>query len=162
MSCISPKFKGHRTINRLRRDTRHFLINFNALRVLHTVFKDTYRLWFQPTQKGNTMCIAVLALFGVVRLEGRQSRIMGLAATFSILYLASLYRKLGLVFDASVKLRDAWLYSPASSVWMRKFIKSVRDFRVDVANFYFIHRTTVVSVLYTILNGWVTVLLAYQ
>lgn len=108
------------------------------------------------------MSIAIFALFGVVRLEGRQSRIMGFAAMFCILYLASLYRKLGLIFDASVRLRDAWLNSPGSTLWMRKFIRSVRDFRLDVGIFYYIHRTTVVSVVYTILNGWVTVLLAYE
>ncbi|CAL8073168.1 unnamed protein product [Orchesella dallaii] len=118
-------------------------------------------MWWQPSQKATTICIAILALFGMMKLEGRQGRIMGFASSFCILYLASFYRKLGLLYETSTKMRQAWLASPSSTKWMRKLISSVQDFRVDVADFYFVRKTTVISVLYTILNGTITLLLAY-
>lgn len=158
----SPQFKNHRTVQQLRLNARHFTHVLKSFRVLHTVFKDAYRMWYQPAHKWFGICLCVVGLFGFVKLDGRQSRTMGLAATICILYLATTYRKLGLIFDVSVKLRNAWLYTPRSSLWMRKYIRSVRDFRVDVSCFYFVHRTTVVTVLYTILNSWITVLLTYK
>lgn len=157
LNVISHKLKGDRTITVgcIRR-------KFNEFRVLRGIFKDVFRMWFQPTHKGNALAISVLALFGVVRLHGRQRRIMVMVAALAISYLSLFYRKLGLIFDSSVKLKAAWLKSSNCSLWTRKYIKSVRDFRVDVGPFYFVDRTTVITVLYTILNGWITVLLAYN
>lgn len=83
------------------------------------------------------------------------------SSTIAILYLTALYRKLGLLYDASVKLRMTKLHSPVETKWMKKWIKSVSDFRVDVASYYFIRKTTVASVLYSILNGAVTLLVAF-
>lgn len=87
---------------------------------------------------------------------------MGLALLFSVLYLASLYRKLGLLYESSVKLRRDILDAPDTSKWLRKWIKGMRDFRVDVGYFYFVNKTTVVTVLYTVLNGAITISLAFS
>ncbi|CAL8073164.1 unnamed protein product [Orchesella dallaii] len=159
MEKLNPTWKLPRTYGTIR-NAKQFVKEINSFRILHNVFQHTYRMWFQPSQKANTMAISSLAIYGVIKLEGRQARIMGFAATFSILYLASLYRKLGLLYETSMKLRQEWQTSPSSSKWMRKFIHSIPDFRVDVADFYFIRKTTVVNVIYTVLNGTITLLLA--
>lgn len=161
LKLFSPQYKNLHTAESLREKTK-FVKTLNAFRVLHnSLYKYAYRGWYEPMQKGNAMSVAILALYGVIKLEGRQARIMGFAATFSITYLAFLYRKLGLMYDASVKLRRAWLHAPQTPKWMRKWIKAVPDFRVDVGNFYFVQKTTVVNVLDCIFTTTISFLLAY-
>lgn len=156
--CLSPQHRDHQTSSSLRERTQLIRV-LNSFRVLHTIFMDTYRTWVHPAQKSITMGISTLAIYGVMKLGGRQGRIMGFAATFALLYLASLYRKLGLMYEHSVKLRQTCMYN-GNSKWMQKYMRGVQVFRVDVGEYYFVHKTTVITILYTILNGTITLLLA--
>lgn len=130
----------------------------NSFRVLHTIFRDTYRTWVHPGQKNVTMTISTLAIYGVITLGGRQGRIMGFTATFTLLYLVSLYKKLGLLYDYSSQLEKASMYHFRSK-WMRKYLRGIQVFRVDVGEYYFVDQMSVLVILDTIINGTITLLL---
>lgn len=163
-SC-SPNFKNRKSSIYIR-NPNQFMRVFNEFRVLHTVFTETYRIWVQPAQKAVTIAIASFALYGVIKLDGRQPLIMGFAPGFAILYLTAVYRKLGLFYEASIKLRGAWLANVKTGnanykrgKWMEKYIISVQCFKVDTGQFYFAQKTTVATILYSILNMTITMLL---
>lgn len=130
-------------------------------------------MWVEPVQKLISMGIVTLALYGVIKLEGRQAKIMAFAVVAAGGYLATVYRKLGTFYETSVELKTTLLYyrfhnsisegKPNGynvTKWVHKYVCSVQVFRMDVGAYYYVQKNTVLAILDTILNATITLLLS--
>ncbi len=99
------------------------------------------------------MGIVTLALYGVIKLDNRQPRILGFAAFTAGAYLAIVYKKHGLFYEKSLKITlmhyrskdfmseiEACGYN--SRKWIQKYIRSIQVFPMDV-ELYFVQKSTV-------------------
>lgn len=106
------------------------------------------------------MTIGVLSIYGAIKVEGIQKRILALAAVGTISYLTTVYRNLGLLYEYSTQLKEEARISSGHCKWMQKYIQSVQTFRVDVGEYYFVQKDTFLTIWDTILNGIITLLLS--
>ncbi|ODN02859.1 hypothetical protein Ocin01_03822 [Orchesella cincta] len=149
--------KTPRTNNMLREPQTLFKI-LRTLQMLHRLWQTVFQDWFIPSNKACAIAVGTLASYGVIKLSGPRSLVMGCMATLSLLYLWTMYRKFGQLHELSVKMLENWRHAPNSTKRIRKFVESVPVFRIDIGCFYYVHRTTVATVLETVLNNTITLL----
>lgn len=135
--------------------------------VLHRLFHHCFQGYFLPTHKAQVMCIATCATFGVVRMTGPRVIVMGFVALISILYMSTIFRKMGLLYEESTQLKQMWLSRTRgmdrsqNSKYMRRLVQSQQEFRIDVGTYYFVKRSTVVTLIHSIIIFTVNLLVAY-
>jgi len=127
--------------------------------MLHRLWQVVFQNWFCPMQKAVAIAVGSLALYGVIKLSGPRSLVMGCMATLALLYLWTIYRKFGQLHCMTEKLIDNWKNAPSSTKRIRKFVESVPALRIDIASFYYVNKTTVATVLETVLDNTITLLL---
>ncbi len=128
------------------------------MHVLHRLWQHSHQNWFCPSHKFVAISVGTLASYGVIKLHGPRSMVMGCMTALSLMYLWTLFKKFGQLYELSEQVRDNWMNSSSSTKWMKRYIRSVPIFRVDVGTFYFVKKTTVVAIMYTVLNNTVTLL----
>lgn len=140
------------------RDPKVFTRLLRSLHVLHRFWQYTHQGWFCPSHKAIAISVGTLASYGVIKLHGPRSVVMGCMAIFSLLYLWTLLRKFGKLYEVSARTLRNWKHDPKTSRWMKRYINSVPVFRIDIGSFYFVTRTTVFLALWTVLNNTITLL----
>lgn len=150
--------KNPRTCKHLRQ-SKTCAATLRSLQNLHRLWQLNFQYWFCPSHKAATICIATSALYGVVKLSGPRSIVMGFVAALCLLYLSTLFYKFGKFNDVIQKTLENWKNSTKTSKYMKKFIKSVPVLSINVGNFYHVKKTTVIMVLYTVLNNTITLFL---
>lgn len=124
--------------------------------MLHRIWQINFQHWFCPTHKAAAVCIATSALYGVIKLSGPRSVVMGFVAVLALLYLSTLFYKFGKFNEIFGKTLENWKNSTDTTKYMKKFIKSVPVLSIQIGEFYSIKRTTVIMVMYTVLNNTIT------
>lgn len=123
------------------------------------MWHDTYQYWFCPARKFVAICICSLGFYGVLKLGGKLALIMGAMAIVIVIYLVTLFTKFGQFALTSAMIQRNWINSNTSGLWCKKFICSVPIFEVSVGIFYNVKKTTIFSIIGTVLNITVTLLL---
>lgn len=147
-----------KTSHDLRRQ-QTFTRTLRAMHVLHRWWQQGHQTWFCPSHKYVTMFVATLASYGVIKLKGPRSMVMGIMAIFAMLYLWTLLRKFARLLEISEDMQRNWLYQHNTSKWLKMYLRSVPAFRIDIGNFYFVKKTTIVSALWTVINNTISLLL---
>ncbi|CAL8073158.1 unnamed protein product [Orchesella dallaii] len=154
---LDPNVKKPRTRD-IFRQPKVFTKTIRSLHMLHRLWQHAHQSWFCPSHKAVTISIGTLASYGVIKLRGPRSLVMGCMATLSLLYLWTLFRKFGQLHELSDQMLENWKHSTSTTKWMRKFVHSVPVLRVDIGSFYHVEKTTVITVLWTVLNNTITLL----
>lgn len=157
-SFHSISVKSPRTWNQLR-ETKVCIATLRSLQNLHRLWQLNFQNWFCPSHKAVTISIATSALYGVVKLSGPRSIVMGFVAALCLMYLSTLFYKFGMFNDVVESTLENRKNSTKTSKYMKKFIKSVPVLCINIGNFYRVKKTTVIMVLYTVLNNTITLFL---
>ncbi|CAL8073162.1 unnamed protein product [Orchesella dallaii] len=140
------------------RNPKIIMKNLRTFQMLHRLWQTVFQDLFCPYNKALAISVGTLASYGVIKLSGPRSLVMGCMATLSLLYLWTMYRKFGQLHELSGQMLEKWKHAPTSTKLMRKFVQSVPILRIDIGSFYFVHKTTVATVLDTVLNNTITLL----
>lgn len=141
------------------RSPKVFSSTVRSLQVLHRLWQHSHQAWFCPSHKFVAISVGTLSSYGVIKLSGPRSIVMGFTAALSLLYLSTLFYKFGKLHELSGQVLENWRHSPTSTRWMRKYVRSVPTFKVDIGSFYYVQKTTVIMVMWTVLNNTVNLLL---
>ncbi|CAL8073172.1 unnamed protein product [Orchesella dallaii] len=125
------------------------------------MFHFCFQYYFLPMHKSIAIGIATCAVYGVIRLTGPRAVIMGFVALLSLTYLSILFRRMGLMFEESFNIKRIWLNSPSTGKYARKVLQAQPELRIDVGNFYYVERSTVLTLLLVVFNFTVNLLIAY-
>lgn len=86
---------------------------------------------------------------------------MGAMAVITLVYLSVLFGKFGQLNNESINMRANWVnaHDVKRYKWIKRFVASVPDFRVKIGSFYYVGTTTVFTILETVLDNTITLLL---
>lgn len=152
---LDIRVKFPRTFDRIRQP-KAVIKCLRSLQVLHRFWEISFQHWLCPAHKAVVCNVATLALYGVVKLSGPRAVIMGMVTVISVLYLSTLFYKFGQMHEKSDKLIKNWRTSENGSKYVRKVMRSVPGFGIKIGSFYCVHRTTVINVLWNVLNNTIT------
>ncbi|CAL8070333.1 unnamed protein product [Orchesella dallaii] len=152
---LDIKVKQPRTRSQLRNSETSLKI-LRSMQVLHRYWEDSFQYFLCPAQKATICTICTLGLYGLVKLTGPRSIIMGCVALLAMLYIITMFYKFGLVHEFSGITLENWSHSPSSTKWMRKVLKSIPSLGVYIGNFYIMEKTSIAVVLDKILNSTIT------
>lgn len=136
-----------------------FTRTLRSLHVLHRLWQQGHQTWFCPSHKFVTISVGTLATYGFIKLSGPRSLVMGVMSMFALLYLWTLLRKFSQLVQISEDVTRNWIHSANCSRWLKRYLRSIPPFRVDMGNFYYVRKTTVVLTLYVVLDNTVNLLL---
>lgn len=132
-------------------------------RVLHRMFQYSFQSYLLPVQYGVAACAAICGTFGVLRMTGPRAIVMGVVAIFAISYLYSVFRGMGLLYEESFALKTLWLKlsreKSSRAKYFRKEIQAKQEFRIEVGSFFFIKRSTIMTLVNGIVNFTANLLL---
>ncbi|XP_035709381.1 uncharacterized protein LOC110851927 isoform X1 [Folsomia candida] len=167
-SCLQPQawsLRQKRCVFMTRNSLRSkfvFQNVYRSLQLLQAEFNFCCRDWLFPTHKGVVMMVAIVGIFGAIRLPPPRSVVMGVTATFAMLYLSLIFWRLGKIRQKSGETLKAWKTAAggARSKGFRKWLRSCLPLRVEIGGFYIVDRATVVVVWGTVFNFTTTLLLS--
>ena len=129
---------------------------YRTMQVQHAVFHRCFRDIFLTSNKVIFVGVAVLGMYGMIKIPGPRGISMGAIAGVVLLYFKTVYSTLANLHTASQRLLDS---RKGGDRYMRKFTRSCRPLNVYLGSYYYIRHTTVLVVYGVIVNATITLLL---
>ena len=133
-----------------------FVSLYRTLQVQHALFHHCFQYTLLPSNKAIVSAVAVLGIYGAIKIPGPRAMSMGVVAGLVLLYFNTFFNSLARCNTASQRLLESW---KGRDKYMRKFLRSCRPLSVHLANYYSVSQTTVLVLYGVIVNATITLLL---
>lgn len=142
----------------LRQHT-HFVRMYREFQVLHKQFRYSFQYFFLPPHKCMVMQIAILGIYGAIRIQGPRSITMGVGAMMAMIHLTILFRRMGKVYEKSVYVLRSWRAERGK--YIRRFVRSSQPVTIRIGHFYEVTKSTVIVIWATVFNFTTNLLLSF-
>ena len=156
--CCSNENGNQQTLKSFR-DPRVFANVLRSLQVLHKFWQIWNETFLIPYTKLAAVIVAVAGTYGMIRLDLSRSRAMAGSAAFCLLYLYTLYHRYGILNELSEETLRKWKTSSKTPKHVKKTFDSIPEFKIWVGNYYYVSKTTVLSIMETVIDNTITLLM---
>lgn len=132
---------------------------YRELQTLHCACNSYFQSFFFPVHKYIVINIAIIGIYGSIKISGPRALIMAVGAGISLCYLSMIFRRLGKLYMTSHEVLHLWRGEKGR--YIRRFIKSSQPIRVEIGNYYYVTKTTVIVIYYTVFNFTTNMLLSF-
>ena len=138
------------------RSAAAFIHLYRTLQVQHAVFHRCFRYMFLTSNKAMFSAVAVLGMYGAIKIPGPRAISMGGVAVTILLYFKTFFNTLANLHTASQRLLES---RKGGDRYMRKVTRSCRPLSVYLGGYYYVSHTTVLVLCGVIVNATITLLL---
>ena len=131
---------------------------YRTLQIQHNIFEFCLRDIFFPGHKVTMGSAVVFSIYGGVKLDGGRAVLMTFVACTGLAYLSILFRRLGKFYELSVDLRKSW---KGQDKLTERFILSSPPLQINIGNYYYVCKTTVVNLGGIIINSAINMLVTF-
>ncbi|CAG7817817.1 unnamed protein product, partial [Allacma fusca] len=138
---------------------RWFAREFHRLQIIHGFYN---KLWSTSNACVEVVTLAAssLTFYLAVRLSGARSAHQLIVAAFATSFLINIWENMGQTYEISSEVLQSWTVMKGSTLWFKKYLRSVKPIRVIIGTFFYADRQIKLTIFSIILNQTLSLLLS--